>query len=184
VRLLICSDIHGDATALKLALAALDRSQADYLILLGDLLNHGPRNKLPADYDPLQVADRLNDHSEQIIAVRGNCDSEVDQALLRFPMLGEYNQLLIADRRAFFCHGHSFTAETLPPLAAGDIFVSGHTHVPVAALRDSIYLFNPGSVSIPKQNWPASYGIIDEQGLHVHDLNSHLVLAECLFGES
>lgn len=179
--LFICSDIHGDATALQLTIAAFKRSQADYAILLGDLLNHGPRNQLPENYDPLQVAERLNGYSQQIIAVRGNCDSEVDQALLQFPMLGEHNQLFIGGRRAFLCHGHTFTPEALPPLAAGDIFVSGHTHVPVAEQQDSIYLFNPGSTSIPKQNWPASYGIIDGDGLHVHDLSNHQVLAECLF---
>lgn len=179
MRLFICSDIHGDATAVNLTLAAFERSQAEYLILLGDLLNHGPRNALPEDYDPLRVAEQLNEYSTQIIAVRGNCDSEVDQALLQFPMLGEYNQLVIAGRRAFFCHGHTFMPENLPVLAEGDIFISGHTHVPVAEKKGSIYLFNPGSTSIPKQNGPASYGIIDEKGLSVFDLNNHQPLAEC-----
>jgi putative phosphoesterase len=181
MRLFICSDIHGDAVALELALAAFENSQADYLILLGDLLNHGPRNPLPQNYDPLQVAERLNAYSKRIIAVRGNCDSEVDQALLEFPMLGEYNQLPIGGCRAFFCHGHTFMPDALPPLAKGDVFISGHTHVPVAERKGLVYLFNPGSISIPKQNWPASYGIMDEEELHVYELNSHQTLVKYQF---
>jgi putative phosphoesterase len=183
MRLFVCSDVHGDTVALQQTLSAFKTSQADVLILLGDLLNHGPRNPVPQNYAPLLVAEQLNNVSKQIIAVRGNCDSEVDQALLEFPILGEYNQLIIGARRAFFCHGHTFTPDNLPPLAEGDIFISGHTHIPVAKRQGHIHFFNPGSTSIPKQNRPASYGLMDEKGLYVYALQSDAPLNEYQFKE-
>jgi putative phosphoesterase len=181
MQLFVCSDIHGDRHALELALAAYERSEAEYLVILGDLLNHGPRNPLPRAYDPMTVADRLNVHAQRIIAVRGNCDSEVDQALCQFPMMSEYNQLIIGKRRAFICHGHTFNPSQRPPLATGDLFVSGHTHIPKAECHENNYLFNPGSVAIPRGEWPTSYGTISDQGLFVYDLNNHQPLLECLF---
>ncbi|WP_157378569.1 phosphodiesterase [Aliagarivorans taiwanensis] len=177
----VCSDIHGDAAALKLALERFDQSGARYLLSLGDLLNHGPRNPLPEHYRPLECAEMLNRYRKQIIAVRGNCDSEVDQALCEFPILSEYNQLLVGERRLFCCHGHTYKADKLPPLSEGDVFASGHTHVPVAEKQQSLYLFNPGSISMPRQQWAASYGLIDEQGMRVCSLEDGSELLSCAF---
>lgn len=177
----VCSDIHGDYQAAQLAIDAFNRSGAEQLILLGDLINHGPRNPVPEGYDPIAVAALLNDYAERIIAVRGNCDSEVDQALLKFPMLNDYNQLFVARRKAFLCHGHIHGPSRLPLLAAGSIFASGHTHVPVAEQIGEYYLFNPGSVAMPRQNWPASYGLMTESSISVHDLVNDEQLLSCNF---
>ena len=179
--LFVCSDIHGDYQAAQRAIEAFERSEAEQLILLGDLINHGPRNPVPSGYDPIAVANLLNTYAESIIAVRGNCDSEVDQALLKFPMLGEYNQLFIGQRRGFFCHGHTFTPSHLPTLATGSVFASGHTHVPVAERVDGYYLLNPGSVAMPRQDWPPSYGLITLEGLSVHQLITDELLLSCAF---
>lgn len=181
MKLFICSDIHGDKAALTQTLSAFEASQADYLVLLGDLLNHGPRNALPDAYDPLAVAELLNPFAERIIAVRGNCDSEVDQALCQFPMLSEYNQLVIGNRRVFCCHGHTYSPAQLPTLAPGDLFVSGHTHIPIAENRDGFYIMNPGSVAIPRQDWPASFGLVDEHGMKICQLDNQQPILECAF---
>ncbi|MGY5453193.1 phosphodiesterase [Agarivorans sp. MS3-6] len=177
--LFICSDIHGDHQALRLTLAAFEHSGASHLICLGDVLNHGPRNPVPEHYDPLAVAADLNAIAERIIAVRGNCDSEVDQALCDFPLLADYNQLLMAKRKVFLCHGHNYGPEKLPPLAEGDILVSGHSHIPQASKVSKHFLLNPGSVSMPRQSWQASYALITEQQLQVCRLSDHGVLLSC-----
>lgn len=119
-------------------------------MILGDVLNHGPRNALPEGYAPAQVAERLNEQAAQIIAVRGNCDSEVDQMLLKFPMTAPWQQVLLENQRLFLTHGHLFGPDNLPALRASDVLVYGHTHLPVADKKGDIYHFNPGSVSIPK----------------------------------
>jgi putative phosphoesterase len=179
MKFFVCSDIHGDLGALRKALNAFERSGASQILLLGDLLNHGPRNALPAAYDPMAVSELLNEYAEQIISVRGNCDSEVDQALLNFPVLGEHNQLFIGDRRVFLCHGHTYGMDKLPVLPAGSVFISGHTHVPVAEPHNNLYLFNPGSVAIPRQGWAASYGLLNEHSIQVQDLESDETLLSC-----
>ncbi len=181
--LFICSDIHGDYQALQLTLAAFEQSGASHLVCLGDVLNHGPRNPLPKHYAPLKVAEALNQIAEQIIAVRGNCDSEVDQALCQFPLLAEYNQLLLAGRKIFICHGHNYGPDQLPPLAKGDILVSGHSHTPEAGRRGKYFQFNPGSVAMPRQGWPSSYGLIDEQQLQICRLDKPQVLLNCQLSE-
>ncbi|MDO6684889.1 MULTISPECIES: phosphodiesterase [unclassified Agarivorans] len=177
--LFVCSDIHGDFNALQLTLSAFKRSGASHFICLGDVLNHGPRNPVPKHYAPLKVAEALNTIAERTIAVRGNCDSEVDQALCKFPIMAEYNQLLLDSRKVFLCHGHTFGPSHLPPLAAGDILVSGHSHIPQAHLESQHYLLNPGSVAIPRQDWPASYALITEQQLQVLKLDDHSPLVSC-----
>ncbi|STS92284.1 phosphodiesterase [Klebsiella variicola] len=154
------------------------QSGARWLIILGDVLNHGPRNALPEGYAPAEVAERLNSVAERIIAVRGNCDSEVDQMLLRFPMTAPWQQVLSERYRLFLTHGHLYSPENLPPLDAGDVLAYGHTHIPVAEKRGAIYLFNPGSVSIPKGGYSASYGLLDQGRLQVLALNDNQVIAE------
>ncbi|WP_058301217.1 phosphodiesterase [Gorillibacterium timonense] len=160
MKLFFMSDIHGSLSCLNQALEAFEQEQADALVILGDLMYHGPRNPLPEEYRPKDVADRLNAYKSRIVAVRGNCDSEVDQMLIEFPMLAEYAMLFYEGRRIFATHGHHHHIDDLPSLAAGDLFIQGHTHVPVAEKRGDIIVLNPGSVSLPKENFPRSYGLM------------------------
>lgn len=171
-KLAIISDIHGSSAGLNRALEQADREGAERILLLGDLLYHGPRNPLPEGYDPQEVARVLNSRKAQVVgAVRGNCDAEVDQMLIDFAIMGEYAVLLQEERRLFVTHGHHHSMDNLPELSAGDVFMQGHTHVPVAEKREGLYLFNPGSVSLPKGGYPASYGLSDESGLTVKGLD-------------
>ena len=166
MKLMFASDIHGSLPATERVLERFAQSGARWLIILGDVLNHGPRNALPEGYAPAEVA------------VRGNCDSEVDQMLLRFPMTAPWQQVLSERYRLFLTHGHLYSPENLPPLDAGDVLAYGHTHIPVAEKRGAIYLFNPGSVSIPKGGYSASYGLLDQGRLQVLALNDNQVIAE------
>ncbi|WP_172194198.1 phosphodiesterase [Saccharibacillus qingshengii] len=168
----VISDIHGSSTGLNRALEQADRNGARRILLLGDLLYHGPRNPLPEGYDPQEVANILNSRKAEIVlAVRGNCDAEVDQMLIEFAIMGEYAILLHEERRIFATHGHHRHMEDLPDLLPGDVFMQGHTHLPVAEKRGGIHLFNPGSVSLPKGGWPPSFGMLDENGLTVQTLD-------------
>ncbi|MCF6692044.1 phosphodiesterase [Raoultella terrigena] len=178
MRLMFASDIHGSLPAAERVLERFAQSGAQWLIILGDVLNHGPRNALPEGYAPAEVAGKLNGAAARIIAVRGNCDSEVDQMLLDFPITAPWQQVLTERCRLFLTHGHLYSPEKLPPLCAGDVLVYGHTHIPVAEKRGDIFLFNPGSVSIPKGGFPASYGLLEGDRLQVLALDDHQVIAE------
>ena len=161
MKLMIASDIHGSAYYCKKMLEAFDEQKADKLLLLGDLLYHGPRNDLPKDYDPKSVIDMLNPMREKLLCVRGNCDSEVDQMVLDFPMLAEYAQLYIDGITIFATHGHVYNNNNLPPLIKGDILLHGHTHIPVIEKHNNYTYINPGSVSIPKNGSDHSYLIME-----------------------
>ena len=152
MKLLIASDIHGAAGYCRDLLAAWDREGVDRLLLLGDLLYHGPRNDLPPDYAPKEVIALLNARKNQIFCVRGNCDTEVDQMVLEFPVMAEYAILTAGTRMIFATHGHVFNEKNLPPLHKGDILLHGHTHVPKCVAHENYIYMNPGSVSIPKEN--------------------------------
>ena len=162
MKLFIASDIHGSALWCEKMLAAYENSGAEKLVLLGDLLYHGPRNDLPDEYAPKKVIAMLNAHKDSILCVRGNCDTEVDQMVLEFPVMAEY-ALIYADGLTIFAtHGHNFNCEKLPPLGRGDILLHGHTHVPVIEEHGSFTYVNPGSVSIPKEGSAHSYLILDD----------------------
>lgn len=178
MKLLFASDLHGSLSAMERVLERFEEHDADWLILLGDFLNHGPRNALPDNYQPAQVAEQLNGYSDKIIAVRGNCDSEVDQMLLSFPITAPWQQVLLQKRRLFLTHGHLYHPSALPPLSAGDVLAYGHTHLPQAERQGDIFCFNPGSVSIPKGGFPASYGLLDEDTLRVVSLHEGKTVAE------
>ena len=178
MKLMFASDIHGSLPATERVLELFAQSGARWLVILGDILNHGPRNALPQGYAPAQVADRLNALASRIIAVRGNCDSEVDQMLLHFPITAPWQQVLMDNQRLFLTHGHLYGPENLPALNADDVLIYGHTHLPVAEKRGDIYHFNPGSVSIPKGGFTASYGILDDNVLSVMALNDQSVIAQ------
>ncbi|HDR2159089.1 TPA: phosphodiesterase [Enterobacter cancerogenus] len=178
MKLMFASDIHGSLPATERVLSLFAQSGARWLVILGDVLNHGPRNALPEGYAPAQVAERLNAVADKIIAVRGNCDSEVDQMLLHFPITAPWQQVLLDSGRLFLTHGHLFSPDNLPALATGDVLVYGHTHIPVAEKRGAIYHFNPGSVSIPKGGYSASYGMLIDNTLSVIALNDQQVIAQ------
>ena len=162
MKLMIASDIHGSAYYCKALLEAFEREQADRLLLLGDILYHGPRNDLPRDYAPKEVIGMLGIMKDKIFCVRGNCDTEVDQMVLPFPILADYCILTVGNRLIYATHGHNFNLNALPPMQPGDILLHGHTHIPAWEFTDGGILYvNPGSVSIPKENSPHSYMIFD-----------------------
>ena len=162
MRLMIASDLHGSAYWCQQLIEAFDMEQADRLLLLGDILYHGPRNDLPRDYAPKEVLSMLNNLKDQIFCVRGNCDTEVDQMVLEFPILADYCILPVGDRLVYATHGHNYNLEKLPPLRAGDILLHGHTHIPAWEFSDGGILYlNPGSVSIPKNGSPHSYMMLE-----------------------
>lgn len=154
---MIASDIHGSAAYCEQLLAAFDREEGDRLLLLGDILYHGPRNDLPERYAPKEVAAMLNARKNSILCVRGNCDSEVDQMMLEFPIMADYALVQAGERLIFATHGHVFNCEKLPPLHSGDVLLHGHTHVSKCEPCGEILYCNPGSVSIPKEETPRGY---------------------------
>ena len=158
----IASDLHGSAPCCRQMLAAYERERADRMLLLGDLLYHGPRNDLPEGYAPKEVIDLLNGRKNEILAVRGNCEAEVDQMVLEFPVLADYALIPLGGRLIFATHGHLFGKDRLPPLKKGDILLQGHTHVPCREEREGIWIFNPGSVSLPKENSPRGYMTLED----------------------
>ncbi|AXY01622.1 phosphodiesterase [Vibrio alfacsensis] len=168
MKLFFASDLHGSLPATEETIQLFLASGAQHLILLGDTLNHGPRNPIPEGYNPTQVAELLNQYSERIISVRGNCDSEVDQMLLNFPMMADYAWLLLeSGQRMFLTHGHLYNSAKRPPLRSGDIIAHGHTHVPVAEMQEEAVIFNPGSMTFPRNGLPRSYGLLDGNTLTV-----------------
>lgn len=154
---MIASDIHGSAWYCRALLDDFEAEGASRLILLGDLLYHGPRNDLPRDYSPREVAAMLNARSASLLCVRGNCEAEVDQAVLDFPVMADYAVLCAGGACVYATHGHRFNDACPPPLAKGDSLLCGHTHVPVRRACAGFTYLNPGSVSIPKEDTPHSY---------------------------
>ena len=179
MRYLIASDIHGALPAAEMLVARFREEGADRLLLLGDLLYHGPRNPLPEGYAPAQVAKLLNGLADRITAVRGNCDSEVDQMVLEFPVLADYCILPVGQKLVYATHGHSYNTKNPPPLMPGDILLHGHTHVPAWQEfgEGNLYL-NPGSLSIPKENSPHSYMTLEEGLFRWKELESGEVYHE------
>lgn len=171
MKYMIASDIHGSALWCEKLLEAFEKEKADRLILLGDILYHGPRNDLPDEYAPKEVITILNALKDRILAVRGNCDTEVDQMVLDFPVLADYAILETCDRMIYMTHGHVYNTEHLPPLSDGDILLHGHTHIPACKQfgNNNLYL-NPGSVSIPKNGTPHGYMTLEDGKLLWKDM--------------
>ena len=159
---MIASDIHGSAYYCRALLAAFEREKAEKLMLLGDVLYHGPRNDLPRDYAPKQVIEMLNGIKEKLLCVRGNCDTEVDQMVLDFPILADYAIICVGERMIYATHGHIYNEQKLPPLQKGDVLLHGHTHVPKCVEHEKYLSVNPGSVSIPKENSPHGYLLLED----------------------
>ena len=152
MKLVIASDIHGSAFWCRKLCSVIEQEQPDRVILLGDLLYHGPRNDLPRDYAPKEVIPMLSALKDKIIAVRGNCEAEVDQMVLPFPCLADFSEIYGDGRLFYLTHGHHHNPDSLPPLPVGSIFLSGHTHIKMDEARNGIRCLNPGSVSIPKDS--------------------------------
>ena len=176
---MIASDLHGSAYYCRKMLEAFEREGADRLFLLGDLLYHGPRNDLPREYAPKEVIPLLNGKKEKLLCVRGNCDAEVDQMVLEFPVLADYAVFPVGQRLIYATHGHIYHVKNLPPLAPGDVLLHGHTHVPAWTEfgQGNLYL-NPGSVSIPKENSPHSYMTLEGDTMQWKELESSAVFHE------
>lgn len=166
MKLMIASDIHGSALYCQQLLTAMEQEQPDKLVLLGDLLYHGPRNDLPQQYAPKQVITLLSQVKEKLLCVRGNCDTEVDQMVLPFPILADYCWLYIDGLSIFATHGHHFNEDAPPALQPGDILLCGHTHVPACNSHSEFTYLNPGSVSIPKAGSAHSY-LVYENGTFI-----------------
>ncbi|MCD7751762.1 MAG: phosphodiesterase [Lachnospiraceae bacterium] len=177
---LIASDIHGSAVYCDRLSEAYKREQADRLLLLGDLLYHGPRNDLPEGYDPKKVISLLNSMKDRILCVRGNCDTEVDQMVLDFPIMAEYALLPVGNRLIFVTHGHHFHEQNLLPLCEGDILLAGHTHVPKCEEHESYIYMNPGSVSIPKEESWRGYMTLEDEIFIWKNLEGEVQMTYCL----
>lgn len=175
MKYLFASDIHGSAYYCRKLLDAFREEQAERLVLLGDLLYHGPRNDLPREYAPKEVIALLNEHKNKIYAVRGNCEAEVDQMVLEFPVMADYCILSVDGRTFYATHGHIYNQDNLPPLQEGDILIHGHTHVLKAQQLDGYILLNPGSVSIPKEGNPATYAVLENSIFTIKDFDGNTV---------
>ena len=174
MKLVFASDIHGSAYYCEKLLERYQAEAAQKLILLGDILYHGPRNDLPEEYAPKKVIEMLNDIKDEILCVRGNCDTEVDQMVLKFPILADYAFLYWRDKMVFVTHGHNFNLKNLPMLKKGDILLHGHTHIPACEKTDLCTYINPGSVSIPKENSAHSYIVITDDEIIFKDLDGNV----------
>ena len=162
MKLLIASDIHGSAYYCRKLTEIWDRENPDRVLLLGDLLYHGPRNDLPKEYNPKAVIPMLNERRRDILCVRGNCDTEVDQMVLEFPILAEYAWVAADGCSIFATHGHIHNTENLPPLRKGDILLHGHTHIPAWEDHGNYRYFNPGSIAIPKGESDPGYMMLEK----------------------
>ena len=173
---MIASDLHGSAFYCKKMIKAFERERADRLLLLGDLLYHGPRNDLPEGYAPREVASVLNGMAARITAVRGNCDAEVDLMLLPFAV--EDSAVIAADGlRIVAQHGHHLpSCPPIPGVRPGDVVLSGHTHIPRGETVDGVHFWNPGSTTLPKGGFPASYGVFEVGAFRVFGLDGRLLL--------
>lgn len=176
MKFFVASDIHGYPEYCEKILAAYDREGADRLILLGDLLYFGPRNTLYPTYDPKAVIALLNARKDELLCVRGNCDSDVDQMVLEFPILADYAVLSLGKRMVYCTHGHVYNPTHLPPLQRGDILLTGHTHVPACEmLPEGVLYLNPGSPAYPKQDSHRGYMILTEEKVFLKELDGNIV---------
>ncbi len=180
MKLMFISDIHGSVHWLDKAIEAFEQEAADHLVILGDMLYHGPRNPLPEGYLPAETAVKLNGIADRIIAIQGNCESEVDQMVLDFPVLVKHSNLLVDGKRFFLTHGHEYNSSNMPKLPEGSVVCHGHTHIPVIEQVDGVWVFNPGSVGLPKNSTPNSYGIYENGVIQVKDFNGNVYLTQTI----
>ena len=173
MKYMIASDIHGSAYYCRKMLDTYQKEGAERMLLLGDILYHGPRNDLPREYAPKEVIAMLNEYKNEIYAVRGNCEAEVDQMVLQFPVMADYCLLPLKNKVIYATHGHVYNAENLPPMKKGDILLHGHTHILTAERREDYILLNPGSVSIPKGGNVPSYAMLSDGRFVIKDFEGN-----------
>lgn len=181
---MIASDLHGSAYAAERIREIFEREQPERLILLGDLLYHGPRNPLPRNYAPAEVAAILNGLKDSVLAVRGNCESEVDQMVLEFPVMADY--MIFYDRQTliFVTHGHLYNEKTPPLIGRRDILLHGHTHIPTAEDLGNFVCLNPGSAALPKEDFPPTYMLYDDGCFTVRSLTGETVMSYTMPGDT
>ena len=175
MKYMFASDVHGSAYYCRKMLEAFELEKADRLVLLGDLLYHGPRNDLPKEYAPKEVISMLNGMKNKIYAVRGNCEAEVDQMVLEFPVMADYCILAIDGKTLYATHGHVYNTSNLPPMQDGDVLVHGHTHVLKAEQMEGYIWLNPGSVSIPKEGNPPTYAVLEDGVFSIKEFDGNVV---------
>ena len=175
MKLLVASDIHGSAYYCRKLLDTYEKEGAQRMILLGDILYHGPRNDLPREYAPKEVIRMLNEKKDEIYAVRGNCEAEVDQMVLEFPVMADYMVLFEQGHAIYATHGHIYHEDNLPPVKPGDVLLHGHTHVLRAEKKGGILIWNPGSVSIPKEGNPPTYALLEDGVFRIKDFEGTIV---------
>ncbi len=176
MKFLICSDVHGDLDSMQRIMSAFEKEGAEKILILGDLLYHGPRNDLPKTYAPKRVIEILNANREKILCVRGNCDTEVDQMVLDFPILAEYAYLELDGLRIFATHGHKFNKDNMPAVSQGEILLHGHTHILCCEkIGDDTYYLNPGSCALPKNGNPRTYMIYNNKTFTVKDFDENIL---------
>lgn len=177
MKFIIASDIHGDIDCTNALLSIFEKEKADKLVLLGDILYHGPRNDLPAGYNPKKVITALNEIADKIICVRGNCDAEVDQMVLNFPIMDDFRYIEADGLRIFTTHGHHYNQDTPPRMSKGEILIHGHTHIPKCERFGENYCMNPGSISIPKGGYKPSYMIYENRSFTIRDFDSEVIFS-------
>ena len=176
MKLLICSDIHGDLDSMEKVLCAYEEEKADRMLILGDLLYHGPRNDLPSTYAPKKVIELLNTNKENIFTVRGNCDTEVDQMVLDFPILADYSVFYLDGLTIFATHGHHHNTDTPPMLKRGDILLHGHTHIlKIEGFGNENTYINPGSAALPKNGNPRTYMVYHDRKFTIKTFDGKIV---------
>ncbi len=177
MKLLIASDIHGDAACCQALLDAFKRENAEKILLLGDILYHGPRNDLPERYAPKKVIEMLNAVADKLVCVRGNCEAEVDQMVLSFPVMSTTACVIDTEnnRSIYMSHGHIYSPDNLPPIPQGSLFLSGHTHVLSIETKDGIVCVNPGSVSLPKNGNPKTYATYNSERIEIKTLEGEKI---------
>ncbi len=178
MKLIIASDIHGDAECCRALLETFEREGAEKMLLLGDILYHGPRNDLPSDYAPKKVIEMLNAVSDKIICVRGNCEAEVDQMVLNFPCMSDTAVVFDGETgiSMYMSHGHIYSPDNLPKMPPRSVFLSGHTHILSAEQKNGVLCLNPGSVSLPKGGNPKSYAVYENGIFEIKTLDGRAIL--------
>lgn len=176
MKLLIASDLHGDLASCEALIERFNGEGCDRILFLGDILYHGPRNNLPHSYNPKGVISLLNSYADKITSVRGNCDAEVDEMVLDFPVLADYALLTLDGITVFASHGHHYSPDMPPPLSEGAVMLGGHTHLYGISEfgKENIYL-NPGSVSIPKGGNPKTYMIYENRSFTIKDFSENVL---------
>ena len=175
MKLLVISDIHGSLFYLQKMIEIFEKNSYDKILILGDELYHGPRNPLPKNYSPKEVAELLNRYKNKIIAVKGNCDSEVDQMVLEYPIMSDYNLIFWNNKKIFITHGHTYNIDNPLPMEEGDILIYGHFHIPMINIKNNMIFLNPGSISLPKENSQNSFGVFEDDYFYIKNLNEEII---------